>query len=137
MSVSPSVYIFIHPNQPCFSVNPPSIFLFNHPSVIFIYPFFYLFVCPSSHQYSVSGSVNEILLIYISTSLPAFSPPGLADPSALSQAVSAFQACHFIGMPECEVGAPNQSEVVLQFSSHLTKIFCHLLSITLKRVCSS
>ncbi|XP_008301308.1 ATPase WRNIP1 [Stegastes partitus] len=28
---------------------------------------------------------------------------GLADPAALSQAVSAFQACHFIGMPECEV----------------------------------
>ncbi|XP_041849593.1 ATPase WRNIP1 [Melanotaenia boesemani] len=28
---------------------------------------------------------------------------GLADPSALPQAVSAFQACHFIGMPECEV----------------------------------
>uniref|UniRef100_A0A3Q3KIP4 UBZ4-type domain-containing protein n=1 Tax=Monopterus albus TaxID=43700 RepID=A0A3Q3KIP4_MONAL len=28
---------------------------------------------------------------------------GMADPSALPQAVSAFQACHFIGMPECEV----------------------------------
>ncbi|XP_028328070.1 ATPase WRNIP1 isoform X2 [Gouania willdenowi] len=28
---------------------------------------------------------------------------GLADPCALSQAVSTFQACHFIGMPECEV----------------------------------
>ena len=29
--------------------------------------------------------------------------PGLADPSALPQAVSTYQACHFIGMPECEV----------------------------------
>ncbi|XP_074544348.1 ATPase WRNIP1 [Halichoeres trimaculatus] len=28
---------------------------------------------------------------------------GMADPAALPQAVSAFQACHFIGMPECEV----------------------------------
>ncbi|XP_020778953.1 ATPase WRNIP1 isoform X2 [Boleophthalmus pectinirostris] len=28
---------------------------------------------------------------------------GMADPLALPQAVSAFQACHFIGMPECEV----------------------------------
>lgn len=32
---------------------------------------------------------------------------GMADPSALPQAVSAFQACHFIGMPECEVGLPS------------------------------
>ncbi|XP_074204089.1 ATPase WRNIP1 isoform X3 [Camelus bactrianus] len=28
---------------------------------------------------------------------------GLADPSALTQAVAAYQGCHFIGMPECEV----------------------------------
>ncbi|XP_054577546.1 ATPase WRNIP1 isoform X2 [Eptesicus fuscus] len=28
---------------------------------------------------------------------------GLADPSALPQAVAAYQGCHFIGMPECEV----------------------------------
>ncbi|OBS57130.1 hypothetical protein A6R68_11746, partial [Neotoma lepida] len=28
---------------------------------------------------------------------------GLADPSALAQAVAAYQGCHFIGMPECEV----------------------------------
>jgi replication-associated recombination protein RarA len=28
---------------------------------------------------------------------------GLADPAALNQAVAAYQACHFIGMPECEV----------------------------------
>ena len=38
-----------------------------------------------------------------------FNPPlflcvaGLADPSALTQAVAAYQGCHFIGMPECEV----------------------------------
>lgn len=28
---------------------------------------------------------------------------GLADPNALSVAVAAYQACHFIGMPECTV----------------------------------
>lgn len=28
---------------------------------------------------------------------------GLADPQALQTAVAAFQACHFIGMPECSV----------------------------------
>ena len=28
---------------------------------------------------------------------------GLADPNALSQAVAAFQACQFIGKPECDV----------------------------------
>ncbi len=28
---------------------------------------------------------------------------GLADPHALEQAVAAYQACHFIGMPECSV----------------------------------
>lgn len=28
---------------------------------------------------------------------------GLADPNALSIAVAAYQACHFIGMPECSV----------------------------------
>lgn len=30
---------------------------------------------------------------------------GLADPLALTQAVAAYQGCHFIGMPECEVKA--------------------------------
>ena len=28
---------------------------------------------------------------------------GLADPQALTVAISAYQACHFIGMPECSV----------------------------------
>ena len=28
---------------------------------------------------------------------------GLADPGALTQAVAAYQACHFLGMPECTV----------------------------------
>uniref|UniRef100_H3C4J3 WRN helicase interacting protein 1 n=1 Tax=Tetraodon nigroviridis TaxID=99883 RepID=H3C4J3_TETNG len=43
--------------------------------------------------------------IYVARRMVRFASEdvGLADPAALSQAVSAFQACHFIGMPECEV----------------------------------
>ncbi|XP_056149362.1 ATPase WRNIP1 isoform X1 [Lampris incognitus] len=43
--------------------------------------------------------------LYVARRLVRFASEdvGLADPSALPQAVSAFQACHFIGMPECEV----------------------------------
>ena len=37
---------------------------------------------------------------------------GLAEPNALSMAVAAYQACHFIGMPECSV--------------HLTQAVVHL-----------
>ena len=33
----------------------------------------------------------------------SFLVTGLADPYALQQAVATYQACHFIGMPECEV----------------------------------
>ncbi|XP_054888916.1 ATPase WRNIP1 [Poeciliopsis prolifica] len=43
--------------------------------------------------------------LYVARRLVRFASEdvGLADPSALTQAVSTFQACHFIGMPECEV----------------------------------
>ncbi|KAI4878125.1 hypothetical protein NFI96_011071, partial [Prochilodus magdalenae] len=43
--------------------------------------------------------------LYVARRLVRFASEdvGLADPAALSQAVAAFQACHFIGMPECEV----------------------------------
>ena len=37
---------------------------------------------------------------------------GLAEPNALSMAISAYQACHFLGMPECSV--------------HLTQAVIHL-----------
>ncbi|XP_067218079.1 ATPase WRNIP1 isoform X2 [Chanodichthys erythropterus] len=41
--------------------------------------------------------------LYVARRLVRFASEdiGLADPVALTQAVSAFQACHFIGMPEC------------------------------------
>ena len=38
---------------------------------------------------------------------------GLADPSSLNMAVSAYQACHFIGMPECSV---NLAQAVIHMS---------------------
>ncbi|XP_070701521.1 ATPase WRNIP1 [Pempheris klunzingeri] len=43
--------------------------------------------------------------LYVARRLVCFASEdvGMADPSALPQAVSAFQACHFIGMPQCEV----------------------------------
>lgn len=43
--------------------------------------------------------------LYVARRLVRFASEdiGLADPVALTQAVSTFQACHFIGMPECEV----------------------------------
>lgn len=43
--------------------------------------------------------------LYIARRLIRFASEdiGLADPQALTQAVSCYQACHFIGMPECNV----------------------------------
>ncbi|XP_047341505.1 ATPase WRNIP1 [Impatiens glandulifera] len=43
--------------------------------------------------------------LYIARRLIRFASEdvGLADPSALLQAVGCYQACHFIGMPECNV----------------------------------
>ncbi|KAM1042404.1 hypothetical protein ACFX13_032187 [Malus domestica] len=43
--------------------------------------------------------------LYIARRLIRFASEdvGLADPSALSQAVACHQACHFLGMPECNV----------------------------------
>ncbi|XP_069586863.1 ATPase WRNIP1 isoform X2 [Ranitomeya imitator] len=42
--------------------------------------------------------------LYVARRLVRFASEdiGLADPLALPQAVSAYQACHFIGMPECD-----------------------------------
>lgn len=43
--------------------------------------------------------------LYIARRLVRFASEdiGMADPRALEQAVAAYQGCHFIGMPECEV----------------------------------
>ena len=43
--------------------------------------------------------------LYIARRLIRFASEdvGMADPQALPQAVSVYQACHFLGMPECDV----------------------------------
>ena len=53
--------------------------------------------------------------LYIARRLIRFASEdiGLADPNALTLAVSCYQACHFIGMPECSV---NLTEVVTYFA---------------------
>lgn len=51
---------------------------------------------------------------------------GLADPRALDTAVSAYQACHFIGMPECSVNL-TQAAVYLSLapkSNSLDVAYC-------------
>ena len=53
--------------------------------------------------------------LYIARRLIRFASEdvGLADPQALSLAVAAYEACHFIGMPECSV---NLSQTVIYLS---------------------
>ncbi len=53
--------------------------------------------------------------LYIARRLVRFASEdvGMADPSALTLAVSAYQACHFIGMPECNA---NLSQAVIYLS---------------------
>ncbi|KAJ6802035.1 ATPase WRNIP1 [Iris pallida] len=43
--------------------------------------------------------------LYIARRLVRFASEdvGLADPAAMGQAVACYQACHFLGMPECDV----------------------------------
>jgi putative ATPase len=43
--------------------------------------------------------------LYVARRLVRFASEdvGLADPNALLQAVAAYQACHWLGMPECNV----------------------------------
>ncbi|XP_051984230.1 ATPase WRNIP1-like isoform X2 [Xyrauchen texanus] len=55
--------------------------------------------CISALHKSMRGSEENAALYWLGRMLEG----GLADPVALTQAVSVFQACHFIGMPECEV----------------------------------
>ncbi|XP_030218900.1 ATPase WRNIP1 isoform X1 [Gadus morhua] len=76
------------------------------------------FNCISALHKSMRGSHENASLYWLARMLEGGEDPlyvarrlvrfasedvGLADPLALPQAVSAYQACHFIGMPECEV----------------------------------
>ncbi|XP_061695260.1 ATPase WRNIP1 isoform X2 [Syngnathoides biaculeatus] len=76
------------------------------------------FNCISALHKSMRGSHENAALYWLGRMLEGGEDPlyvarrlvrfasedvGLADPLALPQAVSTFQACHLIGMPECEV----------------------------------
>ncbi|XP_037133084.1 ATPase WRNIP1 isoform X1 [Syngnathus acus] len=76
------------------------------------------FNCISALHKSMRGSHENAALYWLGRMLEGGEDPlyvarrlvrfasedvGLADPLALPQAVSTYQACHFIGMPECEV----------------------------------
>ncbi|XP_033754241.1 ATPase WRNIP1-like isoform X1 [Pecten maximus] len=60
---------------------------------------------------------------------------GLSDPTALTQAVSAYQACHLMGMPECDVvlaqctvylcRAPKSVEIYKAYSQAKTQVKGH------------
>ncbi|XP_075777470.1 ATPase WRNIP1 isoform X2 [Pelodiscus sinensis] len=55
--------------------------------------------CISALHKSMRGSDENASLYWLARMLEG----GMADPLALTQAVAAYQGCHFIGMPECEV----------------------------------
>ncbi|ESO83048.1 hypothetical protein LOTGIDRAFT_236835 [Lottia gigantea] len=72
----------------------------------------------SALQKSIRGSDDSAALYWLMRMLEGGEDPlyiarrlvrtasediGLADPQALNQSVAAFQACHFLGMPECGV----------------------------------
>ena len=74
--------------------------------------------CISALHKSIRGSDENATLYWMARMLAGGENPlyvarrfiriasediGLADPNALNNAVSTFQACQFIGMPECEV----------------------------------
>ncbi|XP_065523549.1 ATPase WRNIP1 [Lathamus discolor] len=74
--------------------------------------------CISALHHSLRGSDENASLYWLGRMLEGGEDPlyvarrlvrfasediGLADPLALTQAVAAYQGCHFIGMPECEV----------------------------------
>jgi putative ATPase len=62
--------------------------------------------------------------LYIARRLVRFASEdiGLADPQALVQAVSAYQACHFMGYPECDVILA-QAVIYLSKASKSNKLY--------------
>ena len=58
---------------------------------------------------------------------------GLADPQALNQAVAAYQACHFIGMPECDVSTRKVFPWLLQSQNNCIYLFIYLFIFAKKK----
>ena len=82
----------------------------------------------SAHHKSMRNSDPDAAVYWLARMLEAGEDPlyiarrvvrfasedvGLAEPSALNMAVAAYQACHFIGMPECSV---NLAQAVIHMS---------------------
>ncbi|KAG7250961.1 hypothetical protein CRUP_015423 [Coryphaenoides rupestris] len=103
------------------------------------------FNCISALHKSMRGSHDNASLYWLGRMLEGGEDPlyvarrlvrfasedvGLADPLALPQAVSAYQACHFIGMPECECAvylarAPKSVEVYKAYSNVKASLRTH------------
>ncbi|XP_022106665.1 ATPase WRNIP1-like [Acanthaster planci] len=68
--------------------------------------------------------------LYIARRLIAFASEdvGLADPQALTQAVSTHQACHFLGVPACEVVLA-QCVIYLAKAPKSSMVECALMSV--------
>ena len=64
--------------------------------------------------YTTSRLIEITFFVYI----------GIADPHALNQTVAAYQACHFIGMPECDVSTIHTIIKYVSVNSGCAKVFC-------------
>ena len=62
---------------------------------------------------------------------------GLADPLALTQAVSAYQGCHLIGMPECEASHYAVSLGKTRSGRHRSLVFGDHSTVTVICMCCS
>jgi putative ATPase len=62
--------------------------------------------------------------LYVARRLVRFASEdvGLADPRAIEQAVACYQACHFLGMPECSVHL-TQAVVYLSLSPKSNSLY--------------
>ena len=67
--------------------------------------------------------------LYIARRLVRFASEdvGMADPNALTMAVSVYQACHFLGMPECDVHL-TQAVVYLSMAPKSNALYTACLS---------
>lgn len=65
---------------------------------------------------------------------PYFMVPGLADPQALPLAVATFQACQFLGVPECSVSTSVQRH---SFENHSFRFTRHASWMELPSPCST
>ena len=78
---------------------------------------------PASRGWLLNGGSTVVVLFCA----------GLADPQALNQAVAAYQACHFIGMPECDVSTHKVFPWLLQSQINCIYLFIYLFIFAKKK----